>query len=333
MIVVYNCGENYISTFATSMLSLFENNICADEISVYLVEDGISEQSRKKVQNIANAYNRNIFFVKMPHIEGLKLSPNFGRIFIGELLPREVDKAIYVDCDSVFADSLNELWNIDISKYYVGMVKDLLGPNDRKLLGLSPNGIYYSDALMLVNVKRWREEHIINKFLKYIRRMNGIIPYHEMGTINAVLDGNKKIMSLPARFNVQSQYFTFTCDEIISMRGLKSFYSQEEIDVAKKRPVMLHFTCDFLVALKPWMKGCNHPCVQKYLEYWKKTPWGEENLLEFKIPLAKRIYSAYYRIGPKVMTRWTTKILYSNIKPFIFRIKMRKQLRHDRKIV
>lgn len=325
MTVVYNCDENYVGTFATSVLSLFESNQRADEINVYLIENGISSKSRERLEEIATAYHRHIFFSRKPEVDGLSPSVSSARLFMAEILPPDTEKAIYIDCDTIITDSLELLWNLNISGYEAAMVKDVMGMNDRKLLGISPDGIYWTDALMLVNVKRWREEKMLDKFIDYIKKMQGIVPFYEMGILTAVLDG--KVKELPARYCVQTPYYSFTADELTKIKKLKSFYSNEDIEEAKNHPVMIHFTTDFLIPLRPWMSNCNHPCTSQYLSFRAKTPWENDPLQNKRIPTAKKLYSAFFRHIPRRFGLWTTKQLYVHIKPFMYRIQRRKQIR------
>ena len=328
MVVAYNCDENYISTFAVSVVSLFEMNQWADKIMVYLISKDISEKSRQRCKEIADRYQRDIVLLEMPEIDVPKIAVGYGRLFLGELLPKDTDKAIYIDCDTITVDSLEELWKTNVDDYYAGMVIDPLGPNDRKMLGICPDGLFYSDALMLVNIKRWREEHIIGKFIAYIKSMNGVVPLREMGTLTAVLDGKIKI--LPARYNVQVQYFSFLASVIVKMRNLKEFYNDAELEAAKNDPVMIHFNVDFLMPLRPWEKGCNHPYTQKYIRYRQMTPWKDEPLSEGRVSAVKRILSVYYRFSPKAIARLSVKVYYAYLWPLLVSYERKKMLRDMR---
>ena len=123
MVVLYNCDEKFASIFATSVLSLFESNKNVDDITVYLVEDGVSEESKARFQMIAEEYGRKIVTFPMPDIKKLAKTDIYippklqmstcGRLFVSDLLPADVDKIIYADCDTIFLDSISDLWELD----------------------------------------------------------------------------------------------------------------------------------------------------------------------------------------------------------------------------
>lgn len=341
MIVVYNSDERYASAFAVSVLSLFESNQNAESITVYLIENGIEEKSKRRIQEIAEQYKRKIILIKMPDIEKMAqvniALPSYnrittcGRLFIASILPAEIDKVIYADCDTMFMDSLESIWNTDMADYMVGMAADAMGKADRNVLGIPPEGSYFNSGLMLVNVKRWRESGVERQFIDYLVQQEGYVPFPDQGTLNAVFDG--KILTLPATCNVYSMPYAFSYEEILKTRCPDVYYTKEEVASAIEHPTMVHFTTNFILPLRPWVKGCNHPCVQQYLAYRDKTPWKDEPLWDDNRGKLKKylylLYATYWRWMPKPIGEWTTRMIYTRIQPSIHlmkRLQCRKQM-------
>jgi lipopolysaccharide biosynthesis glycosyltransferase len=48
----------------------------------------------------------------------------YFRLFLSELLPREVERALYLDADLIVRRSLDELWAADLGGAAVGAVRD-----------------------------------------------------------------------------------------------------------------------------------------------------------------------------------------------------------------
>ena len=217
MIVAYNSDERFASIFATSVLSLFESNKGEDEITVYLIEDHISDESKSRFQSIAEQYGRTIITIPMPDLAKLagvdiaipayNRMATCGRLFIASCLPQNIDKVIYADCDIIFMKSLHELWETDISSYDLGMVDDGQSVGHREVLGIQKDGIYYNSGIMLVNLRRWRESQLEQKFVRYMHDQSGYVPIPDQGTLNAVCDG--KILRLPLKYNVYGILFAF----------------------------------------------------------------------------------------------------------------------------
>lgn len=335
MVVVYNADERFAEIFATSVLSLFENNKDMDEITVYLIENGITDESKAKIQNIAEKYGREIFTLPMPDIEKLAgvdiVIPSYnrmatcGRLFIASLLPKTIDKVIYADCDIIFVDSIRELWEMDISDYPIGMADGAMNAAYRELLDLPREGTYFNSGILLINLKRWREDEVEKKFLTFMASQGGYVSFPDEGTLNAVFDGN--IFCLPLKYNVISMVYAFSHDEICKVKALKQFYTKEEVSSARKNPVVVHFTHNFYMPLRPWMIGCNHPYADAFLSYKAMTPWADKPLWTDNRSTISRIYTKFCHIIPKGIMIWISKIITVYMTPIWHRINKRKALR------
>lgn len=339
MIVVYNSDERFASVFATAVLSLFENNKDADEITVYLIENGISEESKAKFQQIAAAYGRTIITLPMPDIEKLAgvdvVIPGYnrmatcGRLFIASLLPADIDKVIYVDCDTVFVDSAAELWDTDITGYAAGMVDCAQNASFRTLLGLSADGIYFNSGLILVNLKYWRENNVERAFLEFIKKEGGYIPFPDEGVLNAVFDGEVK--QLPLRYNAMTHIYAYNYRDLFRIRGVKRFYSEEEVESAKREPVLVHFTNNFYLPIRPWMKGCEHPYAQKYLAYKAMTPWKDTPLWDDPRTGIQKLYTKFCHVVPKCLAVESARIITLYITPMKHKYKSYMHMRKLKK--
>jgi hypothetical protein len=93
--------------------------------------------------------------------------------------------------------------------------------------------------------------------------------------LNAIL--SSKTATLSPKFNLVSIFYDLNYEQILSYRKPVNFYSENEIKVSKKTPVIIHYTSSFY-SLRPWEIGCRH----KMKAYWNKykiiSPWKmEEN--------------------------------------------------------
>ena len=104
MDIVYASNDLYARHLAVSMISLFDRNQQAEEITVYVLSVGITEESRQKLQKIADQYHRNLELLDLTDIRdrfdyeidtrGFDISA-MSRLFIGTLLPRTVKRVLY----------------------------------------------------------------------------------------------------------------------------------------------------------------------------------------------------------------------------------------------
>ena len=171
MNVAYHSSDAYARILAVSIASLFENNKSCDEITVYIIERGITDENKSALDSIAQKYSRSIIYIPMPDInvkEDLQLKKvkkkwifdSYCRLYLDDLLPESIDKVLYLDSDVLVTDSLQELWNTDLRNHVAAGVKDCINKKYYELLGIKEGAHYCNSGVILINLQKWREEHL-----------------------------------------------------------------------------------------------------------------------------------------------------------------------------
>ena len=296
--IIYSSDDNYCIYMGVSILSVLENNKNFNSINVYIIDNNINDVNKSKLKELVELYQRNILFIdfeKYKKYLNLNMQwqisiSSYARLFVASMLPENVDKVLYFDCDTLIDDSLNELWNQDINDFYVAGVCDTVPSNTKQAIGLNNTDFYINAGMLLINLKKWRKDNLEKELLNFIDKHNGNVIHHDQGVINGVIK-NKKI--LPLKYNLITSYLMMSRDDIINFYKVEdSFYSQEQIDEAIKNPVYIHYTPGFTT--RPWVKGCKHPYVDLYWKYLKLTPWKDfkpiKNNEKFHVKMVNWIY-------------------------------------------
>jgi lipopolysaccharide biosynthesis glycosyltransferase len=97
-------------------------------------------------------------------------------LLITEILPNNVEKTIYLDCDIIVNKDISELWNIRVDNYLAGCVN--LGNN------------YFNSGEMLLNLYELRKFNFYNKWKKYIEDNLDKIDCYDQSILNAVIGHN-----------------------------------------------------------------------------------------------------------------------------------------------
>lgn len=86
------------------------------------------------------------------------------KFWIPELLP-QLNKVLYIDGDVMVQDDLEELFNIDVSKYYAAAVKDMATYDDNypDLIGIQE---YFNSGVMLLNLSELRKNNVCEKLIE-----------------------------------------------------------------------------------------------------------------------------------------------------------------------
>ena len=290
MNIVLASDDNYVPLLTISIVSFLENNCNEfDEINVFILNDGISKQNIEKISNSLYKYNCNIDFIKTKNIEHLNSKivslekdnissfTTYSRLFIGSLIPDTIDKIIYLDCDILVVDSVKQLWDEDISDYYCAGVLDCCNTTVQKMLGISEEDNYINAGMLYVNLKKWREDNVEDKFIEFIMNNQNRYYQHDQGIINNTFKDNIKIIS--PKYNLQG-YFQFMSYKVSKkFSGIDNeYYSKEIIDEARKNPVFLHFCgANFF---RPWKNEKNH-YANLYKKYAKLA--DSESVIDYSV--------------------------------------------------
>lgn len=269
--------DNYVPYCGIMLTSLFENNREKD-IVVYLMTAGLNEKNIADFDNLAKLYHQKIHIVKVDN-EALKNCPirigdhvsivTYYRLLAPVLLPTEVDKVLYLDCDMIINKSLVDLYNSVIGDYAFGIVLDEDFQNQDKYDRLQYNfqKLYCSAGMMLINLDYWRKNNVMERCLYYIERNPERVKFHDQDTLTVVLQDEKKL--LPITYNFQTG-FLYT--RIIFQ---KNFFSKI-CKTIENIPVILHYTGPG----KVWAVGSKHPYVEYYLHYRSISLWKDFPLLD-----------------------------------------------------
>lgn len=270
MNVLYACDDKFVKILAVSLRSLYQHN---NEVNVLLLGNSISNQNKKLLEDISEKYStKKIIIKKSCDIEKILSYPlkkdrgsvaQFSRLFFEKSLPASWDKLIYLDCDTIILHSLKELWEQQLGQAVVGGVLDAFSYLNYKALGLSEDNILINSGVLLINVCKWRELLIEQKIVSYIKCCKGYIFQGDQGIINFVL--SDYICKLPLKYNVVEYLYDFTYKEILIYRKPLKYYTPKQVERAKNKPIIVHFTTSF-ATVRPWEGKSNNP----YYNYWYK---------------------------------------------------------------
>ncbi|ALB48766.2 glycosyltransferase family 8 protein [Clostridium beijerinckii NRRL B-598] len=329
MHIVYASDDNFAEIMGVSIVSLFENNKDMEEIVIYILDSGINDKNKKRIESVFQKYNRcNPLWITATNINvvlGMKVNQDrgslsqFARLFVSRVLPKELDRVLYLDCDITIDKSLNELWNMDMKGKIVAALQDAFAPWYRKNLGLRENDIMFNSGVMLIDLNRWKEEHVEEKILRFIKKYNGLVPQGDQGVLNAILSSETE--PLNPRFNSVTIFHDFTYENMLIYRKPPIFYSKEEIKEAVTNPVIIHFTTSFL-SKRAWIEGSEHPYAKRWQEYKSISPWKDEPLR--KHTSSKKWKDAYvkmYKVLPLGLSVRISGLLQAYGRPIIEKIK------------
>lgn len=254
------------------MASVVDNNR-GEKIFFHLLCDGITVRNEEVLRLWVDSHDNVSLMIYNINKDDFRDFPvgnayvnisTYFRLLMPSLLA-DIDKVIYLDCDVVVNGSLAELWNTDVDNYALAAVRDRINDYVRvyNRLGYNMHDGYVNAGVLLINLKRWREDNVFDKAKKIAARMPLALKNHDQDIINLLYHG--QILMLPFRYNLL-EYYLYTEDWLY----LDHKYYPEIIE-ACKNPVIVHFC----MPQKPWHVECINPYRELYYKYRKMTPWPD----------------------------------------------------------
>lgn len=311
--VLFAADNNFAPYLGVSVYSLLKNNHKDfDKINIYVLDKDISENNKIKILDIVNNYEfANLFFIKdegINKILGAKVQANralssYSRLFTASLIDETIDKILYLDGDSIILGSFKELWEMDMQDYSCAGVLDV-GPDYVKTaVGLNSDDIYINAGVLLINLKKWRDENTEDKFVDFIIKNNYNVYNNDQGILNAVL--SDEILTIDPKFNLMSPFLERKYEDVIKWNGLHDYYDKKTIEDALKSPRFLHFV--HFINGRPWFKETNHPCKELYLKYANETSFKNEVLVKDYRGLKYTFFFSLTKFLPFKLVCWIYK--------------------------
>jgi lipopolysaccharide biosynthesis glycosyltransferase len=179
----------------------------------------------------------------------------YGRLFIADLLPNDIEWVIYLDCDILCVGSLSELWNRRQGVATAAAVPDVWVNSDpayKESVGCDPNSVYYNCGVMLINAREWRARHIFPALIEFLSH-NPSLRYVDQDAVNSVL--GRELLELEPYWNV-----------------FISAPDSDQVATALDAAVNIHYCA----ALKPWHLGysiCGGIAGDRYRAAKAVSPW------------------------------------------------------------
>ena len=324
--IVYASDDGFSEILGISMISLYENSKNMESIQVYILDTGITESNKNKLESICKTYNRALpIWIKAKNIcEELSMNvavdrgslSQYARLFISRDLPADLHRVLYFDCDILVNASIRELWSLDLHGKTIGALMDAFSRQYRANINLKKDDIMFNSGVMLIDLDKWKEQQIEKKLMKFIAGKQGKIQQGDQGALNAVLSHDTYCFE--PRFNSVTIYYDFSYEEMLVYRKPPKFYSWELVNEAIENPDIIHFTTSFL-SRRPWVEGCKHRYVGEWMKYKKISPWTDKELWKYKKATGlKGVYIMLVEHMPRKMVIHLSGLLQAYGRPILF---------------
>lgn len=259
---------------AVAMLSVVQSARDPSKIDFYYIDGGLSEISKEKIRKTLADFAGNLYFLEanLSQFQDAYTSHYYSvatyyRLLLPQILPEEVTRCLYMDCDMVVDGDVEELWNTDLCGAPVGAVLDLgvvlsLRRITRKEKVLGDLGEkYFNAGLLLIDLTAWRRSQYAKQAIDLATSHK--YESHDQDALNAVFARNWHQLSF--RWNKMPAVWGF------HMKLLMHCFAYKEAIQARFQKGITHYASRH----KPW--ECREISFfnQKYYDVLRKTPFSE----------------------------------------------------------
>lgn len=254
--IVLITDSRYAPPTMVSMSSAIRNKCPQSKYNFYIIAENITsadEQAILKLKEIApETVNITIIPRQVPDLpyenmqRFLQYKVGMHKIYLPEILPM-LDKAIYMDGDTLVLKDLSELFNINVDNVYAAVAKDGIFyrfPKEMAEIGLDKRGFYFNSGVMLHNLKLQRQDNMTEKLVDYVKTHEDF--FGDQDVLNIVFGEKLKLISY--RYNCISTFF-----EADDLTFLSSYFGeklpQETFNIYENAAI-LHYAGD-----KPWQEN------------------------------------------------------------------------------
>lgn len=129
--VVLAADDNYAQHAAVAMASVLANTAVPEQVAFWLIDDGISSRNKDKVRQTVARWHSRVSFLTIKNKEleqGFVSGPisrtAYFRLDIPDIVPADVERVIYLDCDLLVLDDIRLLWQTDLAGNPLGAAED-----------------------------------------------------------------------------------------------------------------------------------------------------------------------------------------------------------------
>jgi len=270
--VVFTIDEKFVQHFTVTLVSLLENNKDIP-LNIFVIHDIHNDATLNQVATFVKekyAIQLSLLKVNNSVFDSYRVSLHYSkavyfRLLITEILPVEINKALFLDADVVVTGSLKELAAFEFKDdQYLLAVDDVEVESHVSRLNAMgfPVTRYFNAGVLLINVKAWRINKLSEKFIAMANEYMDRLAWWDQDILNMFFYNDWQQMD--PKFN--------------------ALHLRKKLPVT---PIIIHYAG----TAKPWLYVHQHPYKSLYWDYLKLTPFKNFVYPDYNL---KEVLRKYY---------------------------------------
>ena len=292
--IVLACNNVYIKYTSVLIESIARNADSAKKYDIYILNTDINKENQKiLVDQLDQFSNMSVSFINVKRriasvgdlfVDRHLSVETYFRFFVMDIFPN-LDKILYLDCDTVVDADVAELFESDLGDKCIGAVRDVdiisLYPKENMTdpevhdnidsnIGLDDYRDYFQAGVLLLNLKQIRRKYTVSQLFKKAAERKW--KFQDQDILNSLFKNDVKYLDI--KWN--TLYECFNRMERVKLYAPHDMHS--EYAEAKMAPKIIHYAG----TPKPW-QDVNVDLAQYFWKYSKTCPFFEILIHEINI--------------------------------------------------
>lgn len=284
-------NDGYVPYASVTIKSIVNSMDKSDDGHIHIISDFLSDKHKAFIKNIASDADVRFYIINADN-EIFRDLPvmtwsiyTWYRILLPDLLSDNIHRILYLDCDVVVNDNLDDLFIMDMGSKSIAACLDIQAYNQDhyRRLNYDSNLRYICAGVLLMNLDEWRKKNLSVAIVEFSKTNKDIIMYPDQDSINYVCRYDKII--LQPKYGVLVPFFRekdFIKEHLSEMREMI------------EKPAIVHYA-----GYQPWI-------YMKNKSLHSKLWWRTYSSL-YAFPLIRYDYILYF-------IKWWTKVLMIYMK-------------------
>ncbi|MEE1065620.1 MAG: glycosyltransferase family 8 protein [Acutalibacteraceae bacterium] len=243
--------SNYIHPLCVMFNSLAKTN-AKNSFDIYVAYSSLTEEDFDNMAKALGSLDARIhrvlvdenIFSGAPVLDRLSKA-TYYRLLIGDILPADVDRLLYLDPDIVINGDLTEMYNTDLKGCVLAGGTHLYGFNEwvnfyRLRVKRKRRNHYINAGVLLIDLDMWRKTVTLEEILDFIQKKIRYLLLADQDVIN-VLFADKLVKIDERKYNLDEKTFSY-------FRKKKDASQKIDLDWVRKNSVIIHYNGKH----KPW---------------------------------------------------------------------------------
>lgn len=248
MNILFSINQKFIEQLCQCLYSIVKNG-GALSYNVYILHSDLNHEQRSYIEQKADK-RVIIYFIKVDEtiFQGFPETKRYPkeiyyRLVSPLLLPRDLDKILYLDVDTIIINSLSDLYQMDFqNNYYIACshVKEFLTKCNQIRLEIKDDVPYINTGVLMMNLPALRNHLSIDFIRTTVKKKTHsfLLPDQDLLTI---MHGKHILLTDTIRYNLS--------DRILNIYNMNHQNHKIDISWVRKNCTIIHY-CG---KNKPWL--------------------------------------------------------------------------------